>query len=51
MKQKLEEGWKYGEIKDVEKKEHPCMVPYEELDLNQKAKDSLFIAVVRSFNE
>ena len=42
MKQKLEEGWKYGQVKDAEKKEHPCIVPYEELPNSQKSKDYIF---------
>lgn len=40
-------GWKYGPEKDAEYKEHPCMVPYEQLPVEQKAKDYLFSAVVR----
>jgi hypothetical protein len=46
MKEKQESGWKYGPVKDPEKKEHPCMVPFEELPVEQKAKDYLFKAVV-----
>ena len=45
-KQKEVEGWTYGEIKDAEKKEHPCFLPYEELPDAQKAKDYLFRATV-----
>lgn len=41
-------GWKYGPVKDPEKKEHPCFVPYEELPGEQKAKDALFIGVVHA---
>lgn len=48
LKQKTEEGWKYGEVKDPDKKEHPCFVPYEELPQSQKVKDYLFIQVVNS---
>ena len=44
--QKEAEGWKYGEVKDAEKKEHPCFLPYAELPASQKAKDYLFKAVV-----
>lgn len=44
--QKEAEGWKYGEVKDAEKKEHPCFLPYAELPDAQKAKDYLFKAVV-----
>lgn len=49
MKQKEEEGWKYGPVKDPEKKEHPCFVPYSELPKEQQTKDYLFKAVVDSF--
>lgn len=48
LKEKRETGWKYGPVKDVEKKEHPCFVPYEELPVEQKAKDALFSAVVNA---
>lgn len=46
MKEKEADGWIYGEVKDPEKKEHPCMVPYYELPLEQRTKDYLFKAVV-----
>lgn len=42
-------GWVYGEQKDPEAKTHPCMVPYEKLDIVQRMKDTLFLSVVRSF--
>jgi hypothetical protein len=48
LKQKEEDGWKYGEVKNPELKEHPCFVPYEELPLEQKVKDYLFKQVVSS---
>lgn len=51
LKQKEEEGWKYGEVKDPEKKEHPCFVPYEKLPTEQKAKDYIFRQVVHSLKE
>lgn len=44
--QKEAEGWAYGEIKDAEKKEHPCFLPYDELPIEQKTKDYLFRATV-----
>lgn len=50
LKVKEAEGWKYGPIKDPEKKEHPCYVPYDELPVEQKAKDYLFTAVVHSLS-
>ena len=46
LAQKNAEGWSYGPIKDPWKKEHPCMVPYDQLPTEQKVKDSLFSAVV-----
>lgn len=48
VKEKKETGWKYGKVKDVEKKEHPCIVPYDELPEEQKKKDSLFQGVVKA---
>lgn len=49
LKVKLEDGWVYGEVKDVEKKTHPCIMPYHELPEFQQTKDALFKAVVDSF--
>lgn len=48
MAEKVATGWKLGPVKDPEKKEHPCMVPYEELPAEQRFKDSLFIAIVHA---
>lgn len=48
MKQKLEEGWVYGEVKDPEKKTHPCIVPFENLSIDQQAKDYIFRQIVHS---
>ena len=50
LKQKVEEGWVYGLVKDAEKKEHPCCVPYSELPLAQKVKDYLFRSVIHSMS-
>ena len=46
LKEKLDTGWKYGPVKDAEKKEHPCLVPYEQLPVEQQKKDALFKAIV-----
>lgn len=46
LREKEAAGWKYGPVKDADKKEHPCFVPYDELPVEQKAKDYLFRAVV-----
>jgi len=46
LAEKERDGWTYGLVKDPEKKEHPCFVPYEELPIEQQAKDYLFKAIV-----
>jgi hypothetical protein len=43
-------GWKWGEIKDISKKENPCIVPYDELPPYQVKKDNLFKAIVGILN-
>ncbi len=48
LEDKFAGGWRYGVVKDPDKKEHPCCVPYDKLPLEQKVKDSLFIGVVRA---
>lgn len=48
LEHKLADGWQYGAVKDAEKKTHPCIVPYEELPVEQRAKDHIFRAIVRS---
>lgn len=45
LAEKERDGWKYGPVKDAEKKEHPCFVPYDQLPAEQRAKDYLFGAV------
>lgn len=47
LAQKVAEGWVYGPVKDPAKREHPCCVPYDQLPESQRAKDYVFIAVVR----
>lgn len=47
LKEKFATGWTYGPMKDPAKKEHPCMVPYADLPPEQKAKDTLYLTVVR----
>ncbi len=51
LKQKQEEGWKYGETKNAETKEHPCFVPYDQLPTEQKSKDFLFKQVIHSLKQ
>jgi hypothetical protein len=51
LAEKRATGWVYGPVKDVEKKEHPCMVPYAELPEAQRRKDALYLSVVRATAE
>jgi len=44
-------GWRYGVAKDPHAKTHPCMLPYHELPVEQRAKDYIFRAVVRAVLE
>lgn len=41
MKMKASQGWIYGPVKDFEKKEHPDMVPYDDLPEIEKRKDKM----------
>lgn len=43
--QKQNDGWMYGPEKNVELKMHPCMVEYDELPAEQRAKDHIFQAI------
>lgn len=48
---RLKNGWVYGEVKDVEAKTHPCLVPYHELDEKQKFKDKMFVGIVETYKD
>lgn len=48
MAEKVAQGWVYGEVKDAEKKTHPCLVPFEQLPEFQQKKDHLFKAIVKA---
>lgn len=48
MEYKLRDGWTYGEVRDLEAKTHPCLMPYEHLPSFHKTKDWLFSTVVRA---
>lgn len=49
LREKQQDGWKYGPVKDPQKKEHPCIRPYGELPLEQRMKDYLFAAIVEAY--
>lgn len=46
--EKLANGWMYGPEKDATRKTHPCLVGYDSLPPEQRAKDHLFRAVVHA---
>ncbi len=46
MADKLRAGWRYGPVKDADKKEHPCILPFDQLPPEQQAKDKLFRGIV-----
>lgn len=48
LAEKRAAGWKYGPVKDPEKKLHPCFMPYADLPPAQRAKDAVFVTVVRA---
>jgi hypothetical protein len=48
---KVDDGWVWGDVKDTDAKTHPCLVDYEQLPADQRAKDHLFQAIVRSLSE
>lgn len=33
------QGWTYGPVRDDERKQHPCLVPYEDLPESEKVYD------------
>lgn len=43
---KIKDGWRYGPVKDSHKKTHPCLVGYDSLPPEQRAKDTLFVGIV-----
>lgn len=48
MANKEKEGWAWGPTKDAALKLHPCMVPYESLPAEQRAKDFIFRGTVHA---
>lgn len=39
-----EMGWTYGPVRDLEKKTHPDMVPFDVLPESERQKDAIFLA-------
>lgn len=36
---RIDDGWSYGPVRDDAKLQHPCLIPYEELSESEKAYD------------
>lgn len=51
LEERQANGWKHGETKNHQTKEHPALVPYQNLSLDEKRKDYLFAAICRAFCE
>lgn len=47
---KVSDGWVYGPVKDAGERQHPCLVPFEELPEFQQKKDKLFKAIVQALS-
>lgn len=39
MQTRLEQGWTYGPARNDELKQHPCLVPYDQLPEEEKIHD------------
>lgn len=48
LKEKVDADWVYGDVKNPDLKQHPCIVPFIQLPLEQQAKDFLFRGIVHS---
>jgi len=46
MKEKIDNGWEWGEVKDTDAKTHPCIVTFDKLPEFQQKKDALFGSIV-----
>ncbi len=42
-------GWEYGEIEDKNEKKHPCLVHFEDLPVERRAKDYIFKGIIQAF--
>lgn len=51
LKEKVEDGWTFGWVKDPVAKTHPCCVPYSELPKEQQMKDQLFSTVIKVYRD
>jgi hypothetical protein len=45
----LRAGWKFGPVKDIQKKISPALIPWEELPDEEKEKDRNFVRKLPAF--
>ncbi len=48
MQYKRDHGWSHGNAKSEELKTHPCMLPYSQLHVQDRAKDAIFLAICKT---
>jgi len=48
LQEKVANGWKYGPTKDVSKKLHPNIKPFDQLPIEERRKDALFVSIVQA---
>lgn len=51
MDNKIAYGWKLGPVKNLDTKEHPALIPFDELPQHEQTKDYLFVQTVRSLQK
>lgn len=49
MAYKAAEGWTWGPVKNATAKTHPCLVSFDALSPVDKAKDTIFLNIVREY--
>lgn len=49
VRHKQSQGWVWAKVKDASKKEHNCLLPYDELNPKERLKDKLFLGIVFAF--
>ncbi|MCH5248967.1 MAG: Ryanodine receptor Ryr [Lachnospiraceae bacterium] len=45
-KERIEDGWTYGQMRDDTLKQNPCLVPYDELEESEKKYDRKIVEEV-----
>jgi hypothetical protein len=46
IEEKLDNGWKYGIIKDNDLKLHPCLIPWQDLAEDEREKDRILVELI-----